>query len=181
MIDAKDSLSGGGISFGLGLYMFEVPTGLELKAVIKEKVKEELRLAIARGEVDGDALIHAIIEKVIRDVLDGAYGSQTFPVPALSILLEGQKSFGDADGFQARAVFGYGIFSKLSLGLSVAGSFPDGGVNNFQLGPELSFRVTPVGKARTPVFDLFARGEIGVRSPQPGTVSVGLRVLLDVI
>jgi len=182
MIDAKDSVSGGGISFGLGLYTFHVPTGLALKEVIKDRVKEELRLAIARGEIDGDQLIHDIIEKVIRDVLDGAYGSQSFPAPALTVIVEGQKSFGDADGFVARTMVGYGI-SKVNLGISLAGSFPsgDGAKNQFLIGPELGIRLTPIGKRRTPVFDVFARAEFGVRSPNPATVSVGLRVLLDVI
>lgn len=182
-LDAKDSVSGGGLSFGLGLYTFDVPTGLRLKEVIKERVMEELRLAITRGEVDSDQLVHDIIERTIRDVLDGAYGSQKFPTPLITVLVEGQKSFGDADGFQLRALFGYGIFSKLSAGLSIAGSFPAGDTarNTFLIGPELSVRVTPIGKQRTPVFDVFVRGEVGVRAPQPVTVSVGARLLLDVL
>lgn len=182
IIDAKDSVSGGGLSFGLGLYTFKVPTGLALEEVIKERVKEELRLAIARGEVDGDQLVHDIIEKVIRDFLEGAYGSQSFPSPALTIIVEGQKSFGDADGFGARAMVGYGI-SKVSLGLSMSGNFPaaDGAKNQFLVGPEIGIRLTPIGKHRTPVFDVFARAEFGVRSPNPAVVSIGARVLLDVL
>ncbi|MFN0252652.1 MAG: hypothetical protein ACKV2T_37595 [Kofleriaceae bacterium] len=183
-IDAKDSVNGGGISFGLGLYTFKVPTGLALKEVIKERVKKELQTAIATGTApDGDAFIRGIIEKVIRDVLDGAYGSQKFPKPLVTVLIEGQKSFGDADGFQLRAMFGYGLFSKLSVGLSLAGSFPaaDGAKNDFVVGPEFSFRVTPIGKHRTPVFDVFARFDLGVREPQPVAASLGMRLLLDVL
>lgn len=181
IVDAKDAASGGGLSFGLGLYTFKVPTGLALKEVIKERVKAELRSAIASGKVDGDQLVHDIIQKVIRDVLDGAYGSQTFPKPAIAFLLEGQKSFGDADGFLVRAMLGYGV-SKVNLGLSVAGSFPAGSAPNTLLfGPELGVRVTPVGRHRTPVLDVFVRLELGVRDPNPATVSVGARLLLDVI
>lgn len=182
LIDAKDSASGGGLSFGLGLYTFKVPTGLALKEVIKERVKTELRAAIASGQVDGDQLVHDIIEKVIRDVLEGAYGSQSFPSPALTIIVEGQKYFGDADGFGARAMIGYGI-SKVNLGLAFGGYFPaaDAAPNQFVLGPELGIRLTPIGKHRTPVFDVFARAEFGVRSPNPAAVSIGARLLLDVL
>jgi hypothetical protein len=180
LIDAKDSASGGGITFGLGLYTFHVPTGLALREVVKERVKVELRAAVARGEIDGDALVHDIIEKVIRDVLEGAYGAQTFPTPALTIILEGQKTFGDADGFGVRAMVGYGI-SKVNLGLSLAGTFPDDAKAQFALGPEVGIRLTPIGKMRTPVFDVFARAEFGVRSPNPATVQLGARVLLDVL
>jgi hypothetical protein len=182
IIDAKDAANGGAISFGLGLYTFKVPMGLNLKEVIKERVKAEFRSAIARGEVDGDKLLQDIIEKVIRDVLDGAYGSQTFPKPAVTVLLEGEKALGDADGFLVRLMVGYGV-SKLNLGFSVAGSFPaaDNAQNTLLLGPELSLRLTPIGQHRTPVFDVFARAEFGVRSPNPATVSIGVRLLLDVI
>lgn len=184
LVDAKDSANGGALTFGLGLYTFDVPTGLALKEVIKERVKAEIQAAITSGNApDGDAFIHAIIEKVIRDVLDGAYGSQTFPKPLVTVLLEGQTSFGDAEGFQLRALFGYGVFSKLSLGVSLAGSFPaaDGAKNNFVVGPEFSFRVTPIGKHRTPVFDLFARLDVGVRSPTAVNGTFGVRLLLDVL
>ncbi len=180
IIDAKDAASGGAVSFGLGLYTFRVPTGLNLREVVEERVKAELRSAIARGEVDGDKLVHDIIEKVIRDVLDGAYGSQSFPKPAVTVLVEGEKALGDADGWLVRAMFGYGV-SKLNVGLSIAGSFPDTAPNTLLLGPELSMRLTPIGKHRTPVFDVFARGEVSVRGPNPMTVSLGVRVLLDVI
>lgn len=181
LIDAKDSANGGGISFGLGLYTFKVPTGLALKEVIKERVKAEVKAAIASGNTpDGDAFIHAIIEKVIRDVLEGAYGSQSFPTPAVTVLLEAQKSFGDANGLGVRAMVGYGI-SKVNIGVSIAGSFPDSAPNQFLLGPELGIRLTPIGKHRTPVFDVFARAEFGVRSPNPAAVSIGARLLLDVL
>lgn len=180
VIDAKDAASGGGVSFGLGLYTFHVPTGLALREIVKDRVKAELRAAIARGEVDGDQLVHDIIEKVIRDVLDGAYGSQSFPAPAFTVLVEGQKTFGDADALGAHLLLGFGV-SKLSLGLSIAGNFPDAGKNQFLVGPELGIRLTPIGRMRTPVFDVFARAEFGVRSPSPATVSVGARVLLDVL
>ena len=180
LIDAQDSASGGAITFGLGLYTFRVPTGLALKEVIKERVMVELRSAIASGAVDGDQLIHDIIQKVIRDVLDGAYGSQSFPAPAFTFLVEGQKSFGDANGFGVRTMIGYGL-SKLNIGLALAGSFPSGTRNQLLLGPELGIRLTPIGRHRTPVFDLFARAELGVRSPGPTTVSVGARLLLDVL
>ncbi len=184
LIDAKDSASGGGVTFGLGLYTFDVPTGFELKEVIKERVKAELAAAVSSGQMpDIDELIRGIVDKVVADVLDGAYGSQTFPKPLFTFLLEGQKNFGDVEGFQLRALFAYGVFSKLSAGLSIAGSFPaaDGAKNNLIVAPELGFRMTPIGKHRTPVFDLFARFDIGVRSPQAMNATLGVRVLFDVL
>jgi hypothetical protein len=182
LLDAKNSANGGALTFGLGLYTFKVPTGLALKEVIKERVKAELKTIIASGAtIDGDQIIHDIIAKVIRDVLDGAYGSQTFPTPSMTFLVEGQTSFGDASGLGVRAMLGIGVFSKVSLGASLAGSFPESAPNQFLMGPELGFRVTPIGTHRTPVFDVFARLEFGVRSPNPAAVSIGARVLLDVL
>jgi hypothetical protein len=180
-IDAKDSATGFGLSFGLGLYTFEVPLGLRLREVIKARVKDELRARIASGDpnVDGEQMIRDIIEKVVHDVLEGGYGSQTWQAPKLSIVLEGQKTLGDADGFGARLFAGYGV-SKLSLGLS-ASVMHAGDTTTALFGPELALRLTPIGEMRTPVFDVFARVEIGARSTAPVAGAVGLRLLLDVL
>ena len=68
----------------------------------------------------------------------------------------------------------------MNLGLSMSGNFPaaDGAKNQFLVGPEIGIRLTPIGKHRTPVFDVFARAEFGVRSPNPAVVSIGARCLL---
>jgi len=179
-IDAKDSVSGGGLSFGLGLYMWETPVGLRLREVIEERVKAELRARMLEGkDIDGDQLIADIIEQVIRDVLDGGAGSQTLRPSKGSIVLEGFAQLGDVSGFGARLKVGAGL-GRINLGL-IAGVAHANDTTTALFGAEVSMHLTPIGQKRTPVFDIFARVELGARDELPVHGAIGARVLLDVL
>ena len=174
-LDVKDAANGFGLSFGLGLYTFDVSSGIDVKDLITGMVKDEIKARLNNGETTISA--RDIIERVVMQVVEGR--RSTWHPPKLSIVLEGFTTFGDADAFGARGLVGYGI-SKLSIGLA-ATVLRANSETTALLGPEVAVRLTPIGENRTPVIDLFARYDVATGDTRSQTISIGGRFLVDAL
>lgn len=174
-LDVKDGANGFGLSFGLGLYTFDVPSGIDVKDLVTGMVKDEIKARLSNGETTISA--RDIIDRVVTQVIEGR--RSTWHPPKLSIVLEGFTTFGDADAFGARGLVGYGI-SKLSIGLAASVQRANSETTAL-LGPELAVRLTPIGENRTPVIDLFARYDVGMGDARSQTIAFGGRFLLDAL
>lgn len=177
----------GGISFGLALYTFDLPTVLDLREVVQDKLKarlaERVKAIIASGAPvpTRDEMIQ-LVREVAAEVKAELFGNRAGRVlekPSLGILVEGVRLMSPG-GWQGRLGFSKGI-GPVSLGFSGGFQHLDGDTMPM-LGLELDLRLTPIGEARTPVFDLFTRFDLGFANDDRTTsMVVGLRALLDVI
>jgi hypothetical protein len=76
-------------------------------------------------------------------------------------------------------VVSHGV-SKGSLGLALAVQRA-GGVTRFLPGLEASVRLTPIGVGRTPVIELFARGDVTIAEGTPLAIVAGGRFTVDLL
>ncbi|MBL0217526.1 MAG: hypothetical protein IPQ07_27085 [Myxococcales bacterium] len=181
-----------GISFGLGLYLFEIPTVFDIQEVLAEKIRARVKQRVKDILASGGAAptdLREIAMQVANDVkqeIMGPIQPKTLEDPLLKVIVEGVALLSPG-GFQLRIGAAKGL-GPVSLGLYTA--FQRSNTNNvWFLGSELSLHLTPIGKMRTPVLDLFARGEYGYDrvnhgdSParHPIVLTVGLRALVDVL
>lgn len=174
-----------GVSFGVGLYRFDVPTVLELRewviAAVKRRVKERVAATVAGGGAEPDDLSQ-IIDEVAAEVqseLLAAPRRRTLERPVFGVVLEGAILTSAGGGFQTRLVVSKGV-SRASVGLAL-GVQRAGGETRFLPGLELSVRLTPIGVRRTPVIELVARGDLTVGSGYPVALLAGGRFTLDLL
>lgn len=182
-----------GISFGLALYKFKTPSAFDFQAIISARIRarvmERVKKIVASGGVAPTDLSQ-VARDVAADVKAELLGEdvnrrRTFEKPATKILLEGAALTTSGGGFQTRLLVGKGVGS-LSYGFGLAFQRANS-INVVFLGPELALPMTPLGQLRTPVFDLFVRGELGFYRTSEGdgrypfVAAVGLRALVDLL
>lgn len=175
-----------GVGFGLALYRFAVPTILDLRervvAEIRARVKERVAAIVAGGGVE-PADLTEIVREVAAEVKAELTGAppprHTLERPLVGAVLEGAVFTSDGGGFQTRLVVSKGV-SKASVGLSLAVQ-RTGGQTRFVPGLELDLRLTPLGVARTPVVELYLRGDVTVAEGTPLAIVGGGRFALDLL
>ncbi len=177
-----------GVSFGLGLYTFDVPSAFDLQEIvaarIRARVMEHVKKVVASGGVAPTDLSE-IARNVAADVKAELLGEKinrrrTFEKPRWKLLLEGTVLMDSIGGFHTRLVVGKGV-GKLSYGLGIGALRANSNTVAF-IGPEIALHMTPLGQLRTPVIDLFVRGELGFDGGKTPFVGwVGLRALVDLL
>lgn len=162
------------LTFGLAFRKFDIPWMPDSKDV--------QRMIIDRAREGGD--VTDMIEDVGGQLIGELTGRRprppkTLEKPKLAITLEGARLL-DAKDWQVRAAVGFGI-SKITLGPALTGHIGD--VDGLMVGGELAMHLTPWKGVRSPVVDLYLRGELGVTSQVEDVdiVSVGTRFLYDLI
>jgi len=180
---------GGGISFGLELELFQgtIPTPEEVKAIAKEKALQKLAQVIRdrfAGQTPDAAtqrqLLRELAEEIKQEVLAVLRARpRVLERPRLSIPIEASYLFGSAD-WLGRLGIAVG-FGRVSLGPSFSVRFGDDTVA--RLGAELSIHLLPTPSPRSPVFDVFLRGdfELHQRATHDDQIVLGVRALLDLI
>ena len=175
----------GGVTFGLGIYTFDMPTILDVQENVKRQVEQRVRAAVKEALATGQPfderqLIRDVIEGLKRELSDGDVSTKTLEKPSSGLVVEGMAVLAPGDGgWGVRATVSKGI-SKISLGFG-AGYLRFAGSNILLAGPELSLRLTPTGTVRTPVIDLFLRGEWASSDAFGFTSVVGGRLLFDLL
>ena len=179
----------GGLSFGLELEIFKtwLPTPAKLREVAQQKLQEKL-VAIIRdrfGGVRPDAatmkrLARELAAEVKAEVLAGLRAKPPLlERPRLAILVEANYLAGSSD-WLPRLGLALGL-GPVSLGPTFSFRFGDDFVA--RLGGELSIHLLPTKSPRSPVLDVFLRGdfELHARATNDDQISLGVRVLLDII
>lgn len=182
-LDADAGVSG--VTFGLGLNSFAVPSAFDLreqiKAAVQEKVKERIAEIVANGGTPPDdlsELIREVATEIRERILKQLAPRHTLEHPEFGLMLEAAILTSTGGGFQTRLIVSKGIKS-VSAGLAV-GVQRAGGTTRFLPGLELDLRLTPFGQQRTPVFALYARGDLALGNGDPAlTILGGGRVLVD--
>jgi hypothetical protein len=180
---------GGGISFGLELELFQgtIPTPEELQEITKQKAAWKLAQVIRdrfAGQTPDEAtrqqLLRELAEEIQAEVLATLRARpRLLERPRLSIPIEASYLFGPAD-WLGRLGVAVG-FGPISLGPSFSVRFGDETVA--RLGAELSIHLLPTPSPRSPVFDVFVRGdfELHKRATHDDQIVLGVRALLDLI
>ncbi len=175
--------SANGFSIGLGVYTFDIPI-FDIQKIVSDKIRirvqERVKEIIASGGV-APADLSEIARQVAADVKAELLGQKTkqrtLETPEWKVLLE-YLHFADANG--VRAGISKGV-KKLSFGLGIGG-LRGGGETIVIAGAEVSLHLTPIGRARTPVIDLFVRADLPLKGPNSDLVLLGgARLLLDVL
>lgn len=181
-----------GIAFGLALYTFKVPTVFDaqevLAARIRARVIERVKAIVASGGAAPSDLkeVAKQVAEDVREELLGPVKRRAFEKPSIKVVVEG-VALVDPGGFQIRSGFGKGLGPVC---VSAMGAFQRSHTNNvWFVGAELGVHATPIGLLRTPVLDLFVRGEYGwdrVNHGESDTLhpvqfTLGLRALVDVL
>jgi len=173
-----------GITFGMALYTFDIPSILDVDKMIQAEaeraVKDELKRVLAEG---GTPDMKAIAQRAYDNVKDDIMGPirpRTLEKPKLGVIIEGMAQLQPANAMGARLSITKGV-GPVSVGL--AGSILRGGGNTIAYaGPDLSLRLTPWGKSWTPVIDLYLRFDVGFdEGDRPYLITLGGRLLLDLI
>jgi hypothetical protein len=162
------------LTFGLAYRKFDIPWLPDSKE-IKDRV-------IDRALEGGD------VEDMVKDVAGELMGEvsgrrprppKTLEKPKMAITLEG-VSFLDSGEWQVRGAIGFGV-SKVTIGPAFSGHLGD--LDGLLLGGELAVHLTPWDGVRSPVVDVFLRGELGVTSQVEDVdlVGLGVRFLYDLI
>ena len=162
------------LTFGVAFRKFDIPLMPD-----RDDVK---RMVIDRAKEGGD------VGDMVRDVGGELLGEvtgrrprppKTLEKPKLAITVEGAHLL-DSGDWQVRASAGLGI-SKITLGPALSGHI--GTVDGLLLGGELGLHLTPWDGVRSPVVDLYLRGELGVTSQleDVDVVTLGARFLYDLI
>ncbi len=181
-----------GISFGLALYTFKIPTVFDLQELVASRIKARLaaeaKELVKNGGQPPD--LEELAKRIAREVRDEILGEpikpRTFEKPSTKLVVEGTWLL-KPGGFQMRTVFSKGA-GPVTLGLS--GAYQRANDQNvWFIGPEVGLQLTPIGQSRTPVIDLFARAELGydrrdhgnMDALHPFVVVLGARALVDIL
>ena len=174
----------GGITFGMALYTFDIPTILDIQELLKAQLEiaikaEASRIIAEGGTPDLEAIARTEYANLKEDIM-GKITQKTLEKPKLGVILEGMYQYQPGNALGARLSVTYGI-GPVSLGLG-AYFLRGGGNSAAYVGPDLSLRMTPWGKAWTPVIDIYARLDVGFdEGERPYVFTVGGRMLLDLI
>jgi hypothetical protein len=179
----------GGLAFGLELELFRsgLPTPASIRELVRKKAQEKL-LLIIRDQFAGQRPDAATMQRLVREIaaevkaeVIAGLGAKPrlLERPRLGILIETNYFFDSAD-WLGRLGFALGV-GPLSLGPSFSVRFGDDTVA--RLGAELSIHLLPTKSPRSPVLDIFLRSdfELHARDANDDQVSLGVRVLLDII
>lgn len=184
MLSPDDGI--GGISFGIALYTFDIPTVLDLQEMVKRQIesrfKERLEEAKANGRIDLDPkqLLAEVAESVRREIVGEGLSRKTLERPSRGFVIEGLRQLAPVEAWGARLGVTQGL-GPISIGLG-ASVLRGGGDTMAFVGPDLSLRLTPTGELRTPVIDLFLRAEYGfIDGENPLAITAGGRLLLDLL
>jgi hypothetical protein len=180
----------GGISIGLEAELFRsaIPTPARVRELALQRA--QARLARALRDRFGDRrpddatlrqLAREIAVEVRAELVAELRGARPRLVerPRLLLGIEGEYLFGSSDGaFRVGFALGAG---PLSLGPSFSVRFGDDVVA--RLGAELAAHVLPGASPRSPVLDVVLRAdfELHARDPADDQITLGVRVLLDLI
>ena len=178
------------VSFGIGLEVFKIPImpGVEtFKALVQERLKAKVRQQIAdrfKGVPPEPLEIERIVGEAFEEAKAEILGekdirSKTLERPRFSVGLEANRLF-ESELWMTRLRLGVGVW-KLTVGGSLAAGFGDDTL--VFVGPELSMHLLLAKGARSPVVDVFVRGDFAAthRDLDGDHVSVGARFLLDLI
>lgn len=185
-----DEISGEfSLSFGLGLYKYDIPitpSVSQLKDAIKERflalVKEKIKALASKGQKPTKADIERFVRESwqeVKDELTLAYRPNRFEKPGFSIALEGLYLFA-AGEWDVRAQVGLGVsVVQLSAGLSL--HVGDG--VNLVIPVEISKPMMLSRSVRAPTVHFFVRGDVAVtgRDEVPDRFFLGARFALDLI
>lgn len=173
-----------GVGFGLALYTFDVPTPLTMKdriiAEVKRRARERLGAVLLGGGTRAE--IERLLREIVAEVkaeLVGKPPRHLVERPRFGVVLEGAVLTSEGGGFQGRLVLSRGV-GKASVGVALAVQRA-GGVTRFLPGLEASLRLTPVGVGRTPVIELFGRGDVAIADGLPLAIVGGARFTLDIL
>jgi len=179
----------GQLSFGLGLYWFDVPLVPDIQklvearaqALLKERVKQAMAGGGAPTQEDLAEWGREVYEEA-RDELLGKRGAKLVEKPRFALTFEGARVF-RSEGWQVRASAGLGIKS-FTAGLTTAVQFGTGDTIAL-VGPEVAIKFLPGKGPRSPVIDVFVRYEFAfledANAPSLNQLSLGARLLVDVI
>jgi hypothetical protein len=179
------------ITFGIGLRLFKIPvipTASEIQSIILHTVKKRLAVRvedmISRGEPPPSASELEAIAKEIKAELEDRYlgkrpRGRTLEKPQLAVTLE-EVHLPSAGAWMTRLTIGLPV-SKVTIGPSITGSLGD--IKGLYLGGELALHLTPKRGPRSPVIDIFLRGDWGATggARDHDLLALGLRVMLDLI
>jgi hypothetical protein len=179
----------GGLSFGFELELFKsgIPTPARVREIAKQKAKEKLA-EIIRDRFAGQQPGPEVMEQLVREIAAqvkaevlAAIGAKPRRLgrPRLIIPVEAGYFFGPSD-WLGRVGFGLG-FGPVALGPSFSVRFGDDTVA--RLGAELSAHLFLSKTPRSPMLDIFLRGdfELHARDANDDQVVLGIRALLDLI
>jgi hypothetical protein len=171
------------LTVGLGLYTFAIPSALDLRELIEERIRhrveERVKALVAGGQPPGDlvALAREVATEVVAELRGEAVVRHLLDKPKLGVIVEGVLPSGG--GSIGRVGISRGV-GRVSLGAS-AGVGRAAGVTTTYLGVETSLRLTPIGEARTPVLEIYARFDVGFHDGAHAIGLLGARVLLDLL
>lgn len=170
-----------GITFGIGLYVFHRPSALTLRETVSAEIERQVKLRLAGDASLDPATVRAEVGAAVLEAIRRDPPRRTFEKPRWGLLLEGAVGLDDGGGFALRALVSRG-FGPISAGLALGAAFVDDEVR-FVPGAELDVRLTPIGVHRTPVFSVYARGELALTDDDevPVVLLGGARVMLDVL
>lgn len=182
-----------GVSFGLALYTFDIPSALDLQELVAARVRARVQARVKEIVAAGGApptpaelatMAREVAAEVVAEV-SGPIHRRTLETPRFGLTLEGLVYHGNGfepagGGFGARVGVSKGV-KKVSVGLS-ATVVRAGGDTRALLGAEVGVRLTPIGLARTPVAELYVRGDVGFdEGDHPVMIVGGGRLLLDLL
>ena len=178
-----DGNNANGFTVGFGVYTFDIKV-FDLQRMvaeaIRERVKERVKEIIASGgtaPADLSELARQVAADVKAELLGEKTKQRTLEKPQWKVILE-YLHFVNANG--ARAQISKGVKS-LSFGLGLGG-LRGGGESIIIVGAEMSLHLTPIGRSRTPVIDLFLRADLPLKGPNSELILLGGgRLLLDVL
>ena len=177
------------LSFGLEIALFKSkvlsPSGLQemVRGRIEAKLKARVDLRHG-GTTPDDATMKQYVREIIDEVKAELVRELEAPPkklqqPRFNLALEANYLF-DASDWLGRLGLGIGI-KMFSIGPTFSVRFGEDTVA--RLGGELGIHIMPTKSLRSPVFDIFVRGdfELHKRESKDDQIVVGIRLLLDVI
>ncbi len=187
----SDTECDGGVSFGLGLYRFDIPVvpTLDMVRTLIERRALDRGKELARAGTPDRAPTQEEIERYAREELMtikaevmrelNARKPKLAEKPGWHMLLEGAYLF-SSEAWQVRPTIGLGI-GPISVGVTSVVHIADN--TNLAVGPELGYHLTLGKQTRTIVIDLFARADFAVtgRDELADAISLGVRLGLDIL
>jgi hypothetical protein len=180
------------LSFGLELTWFDVPLLPDAGDLYDQVMEQAKDRALARAkqmvEEGKPAPTQEELEQMAREMFDQvkaevrrglAYQPHLVEDPSFRLALEGAYVPGD-DFWQVRLTGGIGI-AMFSVGPTAVVHFGNG--TGVSVGGEVDLHLMPSASVRSPVIDLYVRGDFGIKDDgaDADTVGVGARFQLDLI
>jgi hypothetical protein len=181
----------GGVSFGLGLYLFSIPTTFDIgniKDLVVGRAKREVAARVKQltdeGRPPSGADLEALVRAVYKEALDEILGKnrredRTLEQPRFGFVAEGQRLF-RSEAWQIRLAPSLGI-SVLSVGPTL--TLHTGARTTGLVGGELSVRLLPEDGPRSRVVEIFGRAEfpLGHKDTVGTHAGGGVRLLFDLL